>query len=382
MTTYANEGEALHAVLAGWLVRREGCTPEQAIARHGVDNVLAACEREGVVSLVHARLSTMDAHPVPVELMQPLAARARLCAARSLLCVAEARRIQQALDAARIPALWLKGIALAQWLYPAMHLRDIADIDLLLPDHATTLRAAQVLAPLGYTLPNPHIAGDLVVHELLAWSERARLELDLHWDLSNPALFAGLLPWAELAAGSQPLPGLGGQARGLGKVHALLHACLHRAVNMLTGRQDRLRWLLDIHWLVLAMDNAAWMALVRAASEASLADATAAGLKAAQQAFGTPLPPDIVQSLEQAAVSEGVCTARLANWHYFQRCNWRALPGMPMRLRWLRQSLLPNAAHLRVRYGADGAHLPVVVLRRLGDAWRRWRGWARPRDSL
>jgi len=79
-----------------------------------------------------------------------------------------------------------------------MHLRDVADIDLLLPDHATTLRAAELLAPLGYSLPNPYIAGDLVVHELLAWSDRAQLELDLHWDLSNDALFAHRIGWNEL----------------------------------------------------------------------------------------------------------------------------------------------------------------------------------------
>jgi len=338
------------------------------------DRILALAKDEGVVSALHHALARGGdtGSALPLALVDA----ARGAAARNMLCVAEARRIQLALDAAGIPAIWLKGIALGQWLYPGPHLRDVADIDLLLPDHASTQRAAKVLAPLGYTLPNPHIAGDLVVHELLAWSERARLELDLHWDLSNPALFAGLLPWAELAAASQPLPGLGGQARGLGKVHALLHACLHRAVNMLTGRQDRLRWLLDIHWLVLAMDNAEWMALVRAASEAGLADATAAGLKAAQQAFGTPLPPDILQSLEQAAVSEGVRTARLANWHYFQRASWRRLPDLPARMRWLRQLAVPDLPHLRVRYGADGAGRLQLLARRMGDGWRRWRGYA------
>jgi len=44
--------------------------------------------------------------------------RARKTAARSRLCMWEARKIQQAPDAAGIPARWLKGIALGQWLYP------------------------------------------------------------------------------------------------------------------------------------------------------------------------------------------------------------------------------------------------------------------------
>ena len=110
-------GDALQVVLAGWLVQREGWTPAQAVQEHGVDPLLAACEREGVVSLVYARLSAMEpSHPASPELMQALAARARQCAARSLLCVSEARKVQRALAAASIPAIWLKGIALGQWL--------------------------------------------------------------------------------------------------------------------------------------------------------------------------------------------------------------------------------------------------------------------------
>jgi hypothetical protein len=339
--------------------------------------MLVLARAEGVVGALHQALSTGDANDA--RLAQALLEEARVAAARNLLCVAEARRVQQALDAAGIPAIWLKGIALGQWLYPRPHLRDVADIDLLLPDHATTLRAAEVLAPLGYTLPNPHIAGNLVVHELLAWSERARLELDLHWDLSNGALFAGRLPWQVLAAEAIPLPGLGAGARGLSPRHALLHACLHRAVNMLTGQQDRLRWLQDIHLLACALDEADWAGLVEAATAAGLGDATLAGLQAVQRVFGTALPHEVGQALEQAASRESIRTQRLADWGYFQRSCWHRLPGLRTRLRWLRQLAVPDLAHMRVRYGADGAGAARLVIRRLRDGWRRWRGYARHR---
>lgn len=366
----------LHAVLADWLVQREGCTPAEAVAHHGVNAVLAACEHEGVVSLVHARLSEMAAtDPVPPALLQALATRARLCAARSLLCVSEAGKIEQALDAAGIPAIWLKGIALGHWLYPRAHLRDIADIDLLLPDHATTLRAAQVLAPLGYVLPNPHIAGDLVVHELLAWSERAQLELDLHWDLSNGALFAGRLPWSHLQQGSVSLPVLGEGARGLSPPDAFLHACLHRAVNTLTGRGDRLRWLYDIHLLASGFDPEAWRQLLRSARQARLADACASALQASQRTFGTPVPATLMPAFEAAAAGEPIRTERLRNWSYFQRACWQRLPDLRSRLRWLRQLLFPDLAHLRVRYAEDGAGHARILLRRLRDGIARWRGY-------
>ena len=377
MTTYANEGEALHAVLAGWLVRREGCAPEEAVSRYGMDAVLEACEREGVVSLVYARLSAVEpSHPASPELMQALSARARLCAARSLLCLSEARKIQRALDAARIPSIWLKGIALGQWLYPSMHLRDVADIDLLLPDHTTTLRAAGVLAQLGFILPNPHIAGELVVHELLAWSERAQLELDLHWDLSNGALFAERLPWMRLQAASMPLAAIGEGARGLALQDALLHACLHRATNHLTGREDRLRWLYDIHLLALRLEAEDWQHLLRAAQQAQLADACASALRACRRVFDTPVPEALLATFESAAAREPIRTQRLGRWSYFQRACWQRLPNLRTRLRWLRQLLFPELDHLRVRYGADGAGQARLLLRRLRDGLARWRGYA------
>lgn len=369
-------GNDLHAVLAGWLVAREGCcSPSEAVATHGADAVLAACEHEGVVSLVHARLSAMPAtQEVPRDLMQALATRARMCAARSLLCVSEARRIQQALDVAQIPALWLKGIALGHWLYPRAHLRDIADIDLLLPDHATTLRTAEVLEPLGYVLPNPHIAGDLVVHELLAWSERAKLELDLHWDLSNAALFAGRLSWATLQAESIALPALGEGARGLSPLHALLHACMHRARNHLTRCENRLRWLYDIHLLWEALASTEQIRAVEIVAGAGLADAMLSGLDAANDTFQTPMETHLLHTLRDAASLEPLRTHRLRSWAYFQRETLRTLRG-GRKLSWLRQVALPDIEHLRVRYGGDGASDGVLVARRLRDAWRRWRGY-------
>ena len=374
--------DSLRAVLATWLVQGEGCTPADAVERYGLDAVLAACEREGVASLVHARLSEMEgAQLVPLELLRALAVRARLCAARSLLCLSEARRIQRALGDAGIQTIWLKGIALGHWLYPRTHLRDIADIDLLLPDYATTLRAAEVLAPLGYTLPNAHIAGDLVVHELLAFSQRASLELDLHWDLSNGALFAGRLPWSTLSSDAIPVPGLGDGARGLSPVHAFLHACLHLAAGKLVWPEDRLRWLYDIHLLALHFDAETWTHLPSVAQEAQLADPCAYALRACQEVFGTPVSDGVLQTLEAATGAEGIRTARLGRWGYFQWACWQRLPHLSKRLRWLRQMLFPDLAHLRVRYGADGASPLRLSARRVIDGGRRWWGYVQRASS-
>ena len=377
MTAIADKEEAeLRGVLAGWLLGHDGNSPCKAVADYGADAIMAACEREGVTSLVHARFAEMTAsQPVPPELMQPFAARAQRYAARSLLCISEARRIQQALSTAGIPALWLKGIALGQWLYPQAYLRDTADIDLLLPDHVTALRAAEALEPLGYVLPNPHIAGNELVFELLAWSERAQLELDVHWELANHALFARRFRWEDLWIGSQQLEGLGRDARGLSICHALLHASVHRALNAITGQKDRLRWLYDIHLLMQSLDQVDWAGFGKRAIDAGIADPCLDAIRASSQLFATVVPAGILESLEQAARNEPVSTARLASWGYLQRSTWRRLPNLRVRMRWLRQLLVPDLAHLRVRYGADGAGTFRLLLRRLGDGTRRWHAY-------
>lgn len=95
---------------------------------------------------------------------------------------------------------------------------------------------------------------------------------DLHWDLSNDALFAGRLLWPTLMSDTLVLPALGADACGLSPVRALLHSCMHRALDHLTRRENRLRWLYDIHLLWESL-QARQTEAVRRAVELRLADA-------------------------------------------------------------------------------------------------------------
>ncbi len=339
------------------------------------ETLLASAQREGVVSLIAERLNSVNiTSPAVDSHRQIFAEPARREAARNLWCQAQCRAITSALSEAGIDAIWMKGAALSQWLYPRPNLRDLADIDLLLPDHATTLRAAEVLAPLGYVLPNPYIAGDLVVHELLAWSDRAQLELDLHWRLSNDVLFAERMQWQELREGSIKLSALGTTARGLAPAHAFLHACMHRALNTLTGGENRLRWLYDIQLLATHLTCAEWEQVRKLALNRGLGSACHDGLLATIATFNTPVPESVLDDVAAAAAREWLECSRLKYWVYFQRATWRSLPDTPTRLHWLRQLLFPDVAHLRVRYGDDDAGFGRILLRRVLDGLRRL-GW-------
>ncbi|BDG05660.1 nucleotidyltransferase family protein [Anaeromyxobacter oryzae] len=78
-------------------------------------------------------------------------------AAKNTLLVAEAVRLQRALEEARIPSVALKGTALVAAHYPAIGARHVGDLDLLVPP-ADAARAAEVLQAAGcasdpYALP-------------------------------------------------------------------------------------------------------------------------------------------------------------------------------------------------------------------------------------
>ena len=90
------------------------------------------------------------------------------------------------------------------------------------------------------------------------------------------------------------------------------------------------------------------------AARTALADVVHAGLSAAQIAFATPLPAEAMAILAARARTETLATNRLGSWTYTHLATLRVLPPK-QRLPWLRQLLFPDLAHLRVRYGADGA---------------------------
>lgn len=369
--TYAHGRSHLGALIGGSDVTAAMMDPEVLVE---------VAQRERVVCYVHHRLSERR-DPDSVSLRNRLAPLARAEAVRSLLLEDEARRIGEAFARAGIPFIWLKGAALASWCYGVPHLRDRSDLDVLFASHADALRAAAAVDALGYRLPLRHIAGDLYVHELLAVSETRRIELDLHWAIANTALFSQRLRWHELDAEAMALPRLGPAARGLSPVHALVHACIHRACNQRGSSGDRLQWLLDLHLLAATFHQEDWERVVALSVDRRLADVVLQALHATRAAFGTPISESVIATLTAASAHEPLQCGRLGHWWYFQWMTLRELSGWRARLRWLRQMLVGDLAHVRERYGADGAGNVRVLARRLRDGLRRLHRALSPNDG-
>jgi hypothetical protein len=196
-------------------------------------------------------------------------------AARNLFVSESLRRVLEALAGAAVPAVLLKGAALIETVYPDPAVREMLDLDILVP--AGELDAANAaLAAIGYrgaTSPHddPHeqasmrvahhhdpalVTDDQVTavelhHHIAMVEERAHFEIAGLWERARPSATG---PPHLLPSGDD----------------LLLHVCLHFTRNRLGGSYPRgstggaLSQLCDIAWIIdrEALD---WDALVDAA---------------------------------------------------------------------------------------------------------------------
>ncbi len=326
-------------------------------------------QAEGVAALVAQGLSTeAAAQGVPAALIARFRSAFKEAAAAERLIQRELVEVLGALAQAGIGPLLLKGAGLAYWLYPEPYLRSRCDTDLLVPDREGAELALEILQGRGYQRAVT-VEGDWVSHEI-ACSRPGMLgvthTLDVHWRLSNMQRFARVLDFAELEAEAIPLPGLGPRARGLGTVHALLLAAMHRVAHLADGSANRLIWLWDLHLLAQALSPTQWAQLLALAERTGQCGVCLDGLGRAAETFGTASPAGVLGALEKGAAKEGFDPRQATTRLGVELSNLRSLGSWSERLGWLREHLFPHPDYLLAKYrSSERGRLPLLYLRRI-----------------
>jgi len=337
------------------------------------EELVDIAEEEGVLTLLDWELRSRPCNAsLPDSFRDDLATRARSVTAESLYGGNEVRRVASALSEAGIRALLLKGHALALWLYPQPTLRTCGDIDLLLESRADADRAAEVLKKLGYALAFNPGAMFYEMSSRLIVGGRVRSEVDLHSRLINVPVYADRLGFAELWEHSIALPGLDTGIRGLSIVYALIHACMHRAVDLFQHGPEKLKWHYEIHLLLSRMDQASWANLRALCLAKGLSGVCLRSFDDAVSWFGGELPVAERAALQRAAAGEQLDYRRIDDWRYIQWLNFKVLPDAGARLRWLAERLVPTTSHLQELYGRE-VSLPRLLGRRMGRMLARLR---------
>lgn len=343
-----------------------------------VEVMLSAAAEEGILALLNDSVDRMPAEFVSTELRVALRGAARVETAKELLRMSHAREVVAALSVMGIATLVLKGTALAYWLYPAPAQRPRCDLDLLVESREAAQRAVAVLQGEDYAVvADVGVASSAEFEVALQRRSPGGVvhTIDLHWRLVNHASLSRGLTFSELWAGRIPIPKLHAQAFGLGRVHALVHALLHRVTNFPSGTQDRLIWLYDIHLLAGGCSEEEWRQFLRLCADKGIATPCLDGLRATRASFSTRIPEVVEAQLQAMGTDEAWQLDAVPDQGEMDRAHLAAL-SWPDRLGWLRRKLLPSPAFMRYRYGAVGwIGLTLAYLRRWSVGIRRGLGW-------
>ena len=286
----------------------------------------------------------------------------------------ELQRLVAAVGTKGLDALLMKGSSLAYDVYPDPSWRVRSDVDVLIrAGDAARVRA--VLHELGYVSLTA-LSGEFAVSQFQCERVAAsgvRHLCDVHWKIVNRLRFADAVQFDELADAAIPLPPLGPGARGLGRMHALWLACVHRAVHHYD--QDTLLWLYDVHLLTEALAAAGLERFVALAERSGVRRICLRALLLARARFATRIPPAVLTALEAAPADEPSTLFLNPNIRQIDvlRDDLRALPGWRARLTLLKEHVFPDATYMRESY-APGSTAPVLwlYLGRIAAGARKW----------
>ncbi len=359
-------------MLAAWLRKEAGGVESPDCAA-----LLERVDFHGIAGLIYAQPALHSGWPD--ALCQALRDRA---INRLLWEKNHARILGQILPLLGDTPLLLKGTALAYSCYtdPAMRVRG--DTDILVADGAYD-SAARALREQGLITHIESRGRVISIEETFTFSDRAGFEhhIDLHRKLSNSAVLAGLFSYREFQERSVALPGLGPAARALGKVDALLVACMHRKVHLQSPyyvngvayhSADRLIWLYDIHLLAGGFSDQDWRSLLTQARNKGLMEIVADGLGSAKQALNTAIAEGILPELARPHQPESPARYLGAPRRQQIVLNFAATPGVGPKARFLRELAFPDANHMRTQFAhVRPAWLPwLYSVRAASGIWK------------
>lgn len=262
------------------------------------------------------------------------------------------QKISRSLRHAEIPALWLKGFALAHSVYPNPALRPMRDLDVLVPlpqrEHALTL-----VQELGYLLAVP--AHSQATQEM--WHHyplRGSVAVELHYaliGLRSKILPASQLEWfwtqtRVIHAGEMEFSAFTPEAE-------LLYLCAH-AILQHGETEFILQRYLDLHLLIEKNPALDWQLIMERAIELRWTYAVARALEITRAYFGTTLPENFLEELQTRRRADE--DAGNALWILPNATRLEAtrsfMHGMSRseKWKWFWSSLFPTPAYMKWKY--------------------------------
>lgn len=286
-------------------------------------------------------------------------------AALSMLQQAAMLRVLDVAQRLEMPCIFLKGSALAYWLYERPQDRECGDVDVLVPSGEHASRLAQAL-----TRDNAGRAFEpwgSTAHERLVRlfvKPGCMVEIDIHWGVVNSPVFALAFSFEELLQNTRPLRGLVPAAHGLRPAHALIHASLHLAMNRVLGIPDASKWLEDVRRLAECMSPGEVEVFLSVSRAKGFCGLCLDAVQRAQEGLAWECSPQILSGLCEGRVYDRIDPARLGHPLSLFWAEWRAWGRLTNRLRWLLERLFPRLDYLRLLYERPNASRFSLLVQR------------------
>jgi len=290
-------------------------------------------------------------------------------------------QISTALQARSIPLLVLKGAFLAEYVYPDAAMREMGDIDLLVP--AEQLKeAAGVLEELGFAAHHPYYHEDAVsaLHHLPGFVNANGTYIELHWTFFSVEEAARIKTdciWERAQSFSMG----GASLLGLCPEDLLLHVCGHASYQHIF--EMGLRSIYDVAVILNRyQDTLNWEQALRTTTDWRWRRGVYLMLRMAHELLGAPLPEGFLSQhrpsgfderlYETACVhllsgeySGGTVPKPLASWHVAD------LPGK-IDIFWHRVFLPKRVLAAQYQVPSDKPLIYFYYLPRLVDLLKRY----------
>lgn len=327
--------------------------------RLSVAQMLAGCLKEQDISPPPAALDRI--HTVFNEL-----------AGNSILRHHELETILESFGSAGITVIPLKGAWLSEAVYANIAQRKMGDVDLWI-EREQLDEARRILGSMGYSSRSkrsrPQALQDELSGETQLFKDGAPL-VELHWNIFSGEWLRHTARIDESEIYQRTLPFRSKRVRQLSPEDAVIHICVHLAVNhqmSLIG----LRTMLDLQYAreKLTFD---WDELARRARKWHVSNATWLVLNMLEKSFGDPEGHLPLESLRPSFLRRRLLMRFISPWETLDNTGNKsgpkqyifllALADRPVDsalLAW--RALMPDRRWLTLRYGLQGA-----------TSWRIW----------
>ena len=218
--------------------------------------ILKVCQEEQICCLAYHHLKSLDLEQcVPNVIRESFRSIYYEVCARNTLIMSRARNLLQILQEERLPVILLKGIFLANYVYPGIGCRPMVDIDILVQEKDRS-RLGDILGEFGYSFIGKGRT-DKNPFEY-AWTfeaadkTRQPLTVDVHFNLLTASWLMGLcrrkVDLERIWSKAMPLQFDGIDSRGLSPEHLLIFLSCHS----FTHDHQRLIRLVDIEGVLQA----------------------------------------------------------------------------------------------------------------------------------